>query len=220
MPKLILSMDGLVLKELVLAKERTTIGRKPDNDIQIDNLAISGQHAVITCILCDAFLEDRNSTNGTYLNGQSVKKQVLQNNDVIELGKYRLKFIADGAAPGAAAEVVDAAALKPFEMSAHDSRCRPGRRPRARPHRRDPDPERRRCWPRAAVDEAAHHARQARSAGRGDHAPAARRTSSPMSKGRPSPSSMAGHSTPALIRSASTTSSSSPGVKMEFFFRS
>jgi len=118
MPKLILSMDGLVLKELVFAKERTTIGRKPDNDIQIDNLAISGQHAVITCILGDAFLEDRNSTNGTYLNGQPVKKQVLQNNDVIELGKYRLKFIADGAAPGAAAEVVDAAALKPFEISA------------------------------------------------------------------------------------------------------
>ncbi|MCK2126250.1 FHA domain-containing protein [Thauera aromatica] len=117
MPKLILSMDGLVLKELVLSKERTTIGRKPDNDIQIDNLVISGQHAVITCILGDAFLEDRNSTNGTYLNGQPVKKQVLQNNDVIELGKYRLKFIADCAAPGAAADVVDAAALKPFEMS-------------------------------------------------------------------------------------------------------
>lgn len=102
MPKLILSMDGLVLKEIVLNKERITIGRKPHNDVQIDNLAISGEHASITTILNDAFLEDRNSTNGTYVNGQSVKKHALQNNDVIELGKYRLKFLADvGGAAGA-----------------------------------------------------------------------------------------------------------------------
>jgi pSer/pThr/pTyr-binding forkhead associated (FHA) protein len=74
MPKLILSMDGLVLKEVILKKERTTIGRKPDNDIQIDNLAISGHHAVIVCILNDAFLEDLNSTNGTYVNSQQIKK--------------------------------------------------------------------------------------------------------------------------------------------------
>lgn len=95
MPKLILSMDGLVLKEIVLDKEKISIGRKPNNDIQIDNLAISGQHALITTILDDSFLEDQNSTNGSYVNGQPVKKCVLRNNDVIELGKYRLKFIAD-----------------------------------------------------------------------------------------------------------------------------
>ena len=93
MAKLILSMDGLVLKELPLAKERTTIGRKPHNDIQIDNLAISGEHAVIVTILNDSFLEDMNSTNGTYVNGQPIKKHFLQNNDVVELGKYRLKYI-------------------------------------------------------------------------------------------------------------------------------
>lgn len=102
MPRLILSMDGLVLKEMVLEKERTTIGRKPHNDIQIDNLAISGDHAAIVTILNDAFLEDMNSTNGTYVNGQPVKKHVLQSNDVIELGKYRLKYIADSGAPSAA----------------------------------------------------------------------------------------------------------------------
>ncbi len=96
MPRLILSMDGLVLKEMVLEKERTTIGRKPHNDIQIDNLAISGDHAAIVTILNDAFLEDMNSTNGTYVNGQPVKKHVLKNNDVIELGKYRLKYLSDG----------------------------------------------------------------------------------------------------------------------------
>ena len=117
MPKLVLSMDGLVLKEMPLGKERTTIGRKPDNDIQIDNLAIRGHHAVITCITNDAFLEDRNSTNGTYLNGQPVKKNVLRNNDVIELGKYKIKFIVDDTRPGlSASEMIETAALAPFEM--------------------------------------------------------------------------------------------------------
>lgn len=95
MSKLILSMDGLTLKEIPLTKERTTIGRKPHNDIQIDNLAISGEHAVVVTILQDCFLEDLGSTNGTFVNGQSIKKHFLQNNDVIELGKYRLKFVAD-----------------------------------------------------------------------------------------------------------------------------
>jgi len=114
MPKLILSMDGLVLKEIPLTKERTTIGRKPHNDIQIDNLAISGEHAVITSILDDAFLEDRNSTNGTYVNGQPVKKCALQNNDVVELGKYRIKFIIDAQQPGATpSDFIDTASLKP-----------------------------------------------------------------------------------------------------------
>lgn len=117
MPKLVLSMDGLVLKEMVLGKERTSIGRKPDNDIQIDNLAISGHHAVITCITNDAFLEDQNSTNGTYLNGQPVKKNVLRNNDVIELGKYRIKYIVDDAKPGLApSDMIETAAFKAFEM--------------------------------------------------------------------------------------------------------
>jgi len=93
MAKLILSMDNLVLKEIPLNKERTTLGRKAHNDIQIDNLAISGEHAAIVTILNDSFLEDLNSTNGTFVNGQQVKKHFLQNNDVIELGKYRLKYV-------------------------------------------------------------------------------------------------------------------------------
>jgi pSer/pThr/pTyr-binding forkhead associated (FHA) protein len=93
MAKLILSMDGLVLKEINLTKERTTIGRKPHNDIQIDNLAVSGEHAVIVTILQDSFLEDLGSTNGTVVNGQSIKKHFLQNNDIIELGKYKLKYL-------------------------------------------------------------------------------------------------------------------------------
>jgi pSer/pThr/pTyr-binding forkhead associated (FHA) protein len=88
-------MDGLVLKEIPLAKERTTIGRKPDNDIHIDNLAVSGHHAVIVTLLNDSFLEDLHSTNGTLVNGRPVDKHFLQNNDVVEIGKYKLKFVAE-----------------------------------------------------------------------------------------------------------------------------
>ena len=95
MAKLVLSMDTTMLKEIPLSKERTTIGRKPHNDIQIDNLAISGEHAVVITILNDSFLEDLGSTNGTFVNGQSVKKHFLQNGDTIELGKYRLKYVAE-----------------------------------------------------------------------------------------------------------------------------
>jgi pSer/pThr/pTyr-binding forkhead associated (FHA) protein len=99
MAKLILSMDGLVLKEIPLSKERLSIGRKPHNDIQIDNLAISGEHALIVTILSDSFLEDLNSTNGTLVNGQPIKKHFLRHNDVIELGKYKLKYMSDSPAP-------------------------------------------------------------------------------------------------------------------------
>jgi pSer/pThr/pTyr-binding forkhead associated (FHA) protein len=116
MAKLILSMDGLVLKEIPLTKERTTIGRKPHNDIQIDNLAISGEHAVIVSILNDSFLEDLNSTNGTYVNGQSVKKHFLQNGDVIELGKYRLKYINEAPQQMPAADFEKTMVLRPDMM--------------------------------------------------------------------------------------------------------
>jgi predicted component of type VI protein secretion system len=93
--KLILSMDGVVLKEYALNKERMTIGRKPHNDIVIDNLAVSGEHAALVTILNDSFLEDLDSTNGVAVNGEQIKKHFLQNNDVIEIGKYKLKYLND-----------------------------------------------------------------------------------------------------------------------------
>src|SRR5262245_50888660 len=119
MAKLILSMDGLVLKEINLTKERTTIGRKPHNDIQIDNLAVSGEHAVIVTILQDSFLEDLGSTNGTVVNGQSIKKHFLQNNDIIELGKYKLKYLNETAAGVAkAADFEKTMVLRPGAVKA------------------------------------------------------------------------------------------------------
>ncbi len=95
MAKLILSVDGTVLKEISLMKERTTLGRKPHNDIQVDNLAVSGEHAAIITILNDSFIEDLNSTNGTLVNGKPIKKHFLQNNDVIEIGKHKLKYFGE-----------------------------------------------------------------------------------------------------------------------------
>jgi len=104
MAKLILSVDGTVLKEISLAKERTTLGRKPHNDIQVDNLAVSGEHAAIITILNDSFIEDLNSTNGTLVNGKPIKKHFLQNNDVIEIGKHKLKYFNDTPVQNAAAD--------------------------------------------------------------------------------------------------------------------
>jgi FHA domain len=104
MAKLILSVDGQVLKEHVLTKERTLIGRKPHNDIQIDNLAVSGEHAAIITILNDSFIEDLGSTNGTMVNGKPVKKHFLQANDVIEIGKHKLKYFNDAPSQASAAD--------------------------------------------------------------------------------------------------------------------
>jgi pSer/pThr/pTyr-binding forkhead associated (FHA) protein len=106
----------LVLKEINLSKERTTIGRKPHNDIQIDNLAVSGEHAVIVTILSDSFLEDLGSTNGTLVNGQPIKKHFLQPNDVIELGKYKLKYINEAPKVAAAADFEKTMVLRPGSM--------------------------------------------------------------------------------------------------------
>ncbi len=91
--KIIVTKDGEFMQELDLSRDRTTIGRRPYNDIVLNNAAISGEHAVIATVMHENILEDLNSTNGTYVNGQPVRKHFLQNNDVIELVKYRLQYI-------------------------------------------------------------------------------------------------------------------------------
>jgi pSer/pThr/pTyr-binding forkhead associated (FHA) protein len=93
MARLILSLDGQVLAEYNMNKERYTIGRLPDNDVRIDSPAISGHHSLIINILNDSFLEDLNSTNGTYVNGKLIKKHALQHSDVITVGHHQLRFV-------------------------------------------------------------------------------------------------------------------------------
>ncbi|WP_309678057.1 FHA domain-containing protein [Polaromonas sp.] len=100
MPKMIVSIDGVVIKEVQLTKDRTSLGRRPYNDIVIDNLAVSGEHAVLQMSGNEVYLEDLNSTNGTYINGKAVKKQLLQNNDAVEIGKYKIRYVNEAVAAG------------------------------------------------------------------------------------------------------------------------
>ncbi|MGO9331362.1 MAG: FHA domain-containing protein [Steroidobacteraceae bacterium] len=93
MARLMLSLDGQVLAEYNMNKERYTIGRLPDNDIRIDNPAVSGHHSLIINILNDSFLEDLNSTNGTYVNGKLIKKHAMHHGDVITVGHHQLRFV-------------------------------------------------------------------------------------------------------------------------------
>ena len=92
MAKLVLSFNGDFVKEYELDKETLTIGRKPDNDIHIDNLAVSGNHAKILTILNDSFIEDLGSTNGTFIAGNKITKHALQNGESIVIGKHELKY--------------------------------------------------------------------------------------------------------------------------------
>ena len=116
MGKLVVSLDGVVIKEVQITKDKTTLGRRPYNDIVIDNLAVSGEHAVLQMVGQDVFIEDLNSTNGTYINGKAIKKQLLSHNDTVEIGKYKIKYLVEdgtdyektmimkpGTAPGPAA---------------------------------------------------------------------------------------------------------------------
>lgn len=95
MGKLVVSLDGVVIKEVQVTKDKTTLGRRPYNDIVIDNLAVSGEHAVLQMVGADVFIEDLNSTNGTYINGKAIKKQLLAHNDTVEIGKYKIKYLVD-----------------------------------------------------------------------------------------------------------------------------
>ena len=96
MPRVVLTHEGAVLKEFPLDKERTTIGRKPHNDIQLDDHTVSGQHAAIM-MLQNAYVEDLNSTNGVILNGKKVTRRQLSHGDIIKIGRHELKFIDDNA---------------------------------------------------------------------------------------------------------------------------
>ena len=118
MAKLVLSLNGAVQGEFELDQERFTIGRKPENEIQIDNLAVSGKHSMIITILDDSFLEDLGSTNGTYVNGKLVKKHALKDGDVIAIGKHELKYVNENASDDDEDEFEKTMIIKPGSASA------------------------------------------------------------------------------------------------------
>ena len=126
MGKLVVSLDGVVIKEVQITKDKTTLGRRPYNDIVIDNLAVSGEHAVLQMVGADVFIEDLNSTNGTYINGKAIKKQLLTHNDTVEIGKYKIKFLVDESGEYEKTMIMRPGSSSP---SAGHSRCRPPSRP-------------------------------------------------------------------------------------------
>ena len=177
MGKLVVSLDGVVIKEVQITKDKTTLGRRPYNDIVIDNLAVSGEHAVLQMVGADVFIEDLNSTNGTYINGKAVKKQLLAHNDTVEIGKYKIKFMVDDGT-----DYEKTMIMKPGAMRAAGAGYAP--RPGLRLRRASgvgalgaPASARRRsgCMNGAAAgrevvaDQGRHDGRQARRAGRVDH---------------------------------------------------
>ncbi len=128
MAKLIFSLDGAFLGEFPLDKDKITVGRRATNDIHIDNLAVSGEHATIVTIGNDSFLEDLGSTNGTLVNGKTIKKHVLQHADVIEFGKYQLKYINESAIPtglGGSDDFEKTMIIRPMKAAALQESAKP-----------------------------------------------------------------------------------------------
>jgi len=117
MPKITVTMDGVVLNEVTLNKAATTLGRRPYNDIVLDNLTVSGEHAILRMEGGRVTVEDLHSTNGTFVGGQAVKNEELRHGDILEMGRYRLRFEADVAAAADNARVEDAAAA---DQSTHE----------------------------------------------------------------------------------------------------
>jgi len=128
MGKLVVSLDGVVIKEVQITKDKTTLGRRPYNDIVIDNLAVSGEHAVLQMVGADVFIEDLNSTNGTYINGKTVKKQLLTHNDTVEIGKYKIKYLVDDSGEYEKTMIMRPGGSAPLPGSQHPSQsAHPGR---------------------------------------------------------------------------------------------
>lgn len=123
MSKLVCTLDDRVINEYPLTKERISIGRRQNNDIVIDNLAVSGLHAVIVTIGKDSFLEDANSTNGTFVNLKPVRKHVLVDNDVIEIGRHQFKYVHGSSkvtiTPSTAPAKEEHAGSTPLDKSPH-----------------------------------------------------------------------------------------------------
>ena len=101
MPKLLIKFEAAFIREVVLDKPSFTVGRKPDNDIALDNAAVSGHHCKFYESGGTWFVEDLNSTNGTFVNNRKVLKAGLKNGDSVTLIKYTLLF-ADDTAPAPA----------------------------------------------------------------------------------------------------------------------
>jgi len=125
MGKLVVSLDGVVIKEVQITKDKTTLGRRPYNDIVIDNLAVSGEHATLQMVAADVFIEDLNSTNGTYINGKAIKRQLLAHNDTVEIGKYKIKYLVEDGTDYEKTQVVRSGSTGPTPLYATHAPTQP-----------------------------------------------------------------------------------------------
>lgn len=97
MAKLIMTLDGAVIKEIEMDRDTLSIGRRPGNDVQLNDLAVSGRHALLTA-LHNTYVEDLGSTNGTLVNGKKVKKAILKNGDVVQIGSHQFTYLSEPSA--------------------------------------------------------------------------------------------------------------------------
>jgi hypothetical protein len=94
----VIKFDGVVIDQLVMKPGDMSIGRRPGSDILLDNLAVSGDHATIFTVGNDSFVQDLNSTNGTFVNNKRITKHHLMNGDEIVIGKHTLTYVDENAA--------------------------------------------------------------------------------------------------------------------------
>lgn len=114
MPRITIRLNGELTQEVSLTKKRTTLGRRPYNDVVLANLAVSGRHACLTQQDQQVTIEDLDSTNGTYVNGKAIKKQILQENDTIEIGEFKIIFSFES---GAQDEALDSQQAPPYDAT-------------------------------------------------------------------------------------------------------
>ena len=122
MPQLIASIEGVEVKKIFLHKDSTSLGRRNDNDIVLENMAVSGRHCVFELKgLADVFVEDLNSTNGTFVNNKKVRRQHLQDGDVLAIGAFRLQFLSASEEPSSVFGETSAMRLEPDGTPARES---------------------------------------------------------------------------------------------------
>lgn len=93
MPQLIVSIDGVEIRRVNLTRDVTTLGRKPGNDVVIKDAIVSGEHCRFELEgLADVYVKDLGSTNGTYVNDHMVRRQKLDDGDVVTVGRVRIDF--------------------------------------------------------------------------------------------------------------------------------
>lgn len=114
MSKITISRDGESISEVSLSKKRTTLGRRPYNDVVLGELAVSGRHACLIQQDQQVTIEDLDSTNGTYVNGRAVKKQLLQEGDTIEIGPFKIIF---SSASGTHDKALDSQQPPPYDAN-------------------------------------------------------------------------------------------------------